>query len=192
MQPVLVTSLVLLTTYQMLRTRCSMCFRGFLGAVLSLKQSLVDERPCEGKSRSRNRSVRHPRLSLHLARHRFNHLHHHTREQCHRTGKFRRRFCIPQRLPALSNRGELQLRLRSHKPRPQDQCQRISTQLFYTANMYHDLLYNLGFNEAAGNFETNNNGVGGKGSDAVVLNAQDASGTNNANFAPPVDGQPGR
>jgi extracellular elastinolytic metalloproteinase len=58
--------------------------------------------------------------------------------------------------------------------------------------MYHDLLYNLGFNEAAGNFETNNNGVGGKGSDAVVLNAQDASGTNNANFAPPVDGQPGR
>ncbi|KFZ04297.1 hypothetical protein V502_10257, partial [Pseudogymnoascus sp. VKM F-4520 (FW-2644)] len=45
------------------------------------------------------------------------------------------------------------------------------TQLFYTANMYHDLLYTLGFNEAAGNFETNNNGAGGKGNDAVILNA---------------------
>lgn len=66
------------------------------------------------------------------------------------------------------------------------------TQLFYTANMYHDLLHTLGFNEAAGNFETNNNGAGGKGNDAVILNAQDGSGTNNANFATPVDGQPGR
>jgi len=31
------------------------------------------------------------------------------------------------------------------------------TQLFYTSNMYHDLLHTLGFNEAAGNFEVNNN-----------------------------------
>lgn len=60
------------------------------------------------------------------------------------------------------------------------------TQLFYTANMYHDLLYVLGFNEAAGNFETNNNGKGGKGADAVILNAQDGAGTNNADFATPV------
>lgn len=60
------------------------------------------------------------------------------------------------------------------------------TQLFYTANMYHDLLYLLGFNEAAGNFETNNNGQGGAGNDEVILNAQDGSGTNNANFATPV------
>lgn len=66
------------------------------------------------------------------------------------------------------------------------------TQLFYTANTYHDLLYELGFNEAAGNFETNNGNLGGKGSDAVILNAQDGGGTNNANFATPVDGQPGR
>lgn len=35
------------------------------------------------------------------------------------------------------------------------------TQLFYTANVYHDLLYELGFTEAAGNFEFNNNGQGG-------------------------------
>ncbi|KAI1262879.1 extracellular elastinolytic metallo proteinase [Xylariaceae sp. FL1019] len=50
----------------------------------------------------------------------------------------------------------------------------------------------LGFTEAAGNFEANNNGQGGKGGDFVILNAQDGSGTNNANFATPVDGQSGR
>ncbi len=66
------------------------------------------------------------------------------------------------------------------------------TQLFFTANMYHDLLYLLGFTERAGNFETNNNGQGGAGSDFVILNAQDGSGTNNAQFSTPPDGQPGR
>jgi extracellular elastinolytic metalloproteinase len=57
--------------------------------------------------------------------------------------------------------------------------------------MYHDLLYLLGFNEAAGNFENENGDLGGIGADAVVLNAQDGSGTNNANFATPPDGEPG-
>lgn len=66
------------------------------------------------------------------------------------------------------------------------------TQLFFTANKYHDLLYTLGFNEAAGNFQTSNNGKGGQGNDFVLLNAQDGSGTNNANFATPPDGTPGR
>lgn len=66
------------------------------------------------------------------------------------------------------------------------------TQLFYTANKYHDLLYTLGFTEKAGNFEINNNGQGGTGNDYVILNAQDGSGTNNANFATPADGSPGR
>ncbi|KAJ4323555.1 hypothetical protein N0V84_004296 [Fusarium piperis] len=65
-------------------------------------------------------------------------------------------------------------------------------QLFYTANKYHDLLHLLGFNEAAGNFEINNNGQGGIGNDFVILNSQDGSGTNNANFATPADGSPGR
>ncbi|PKX91250.1 extracellular metalloproteinase [Aspergillus novofumigatus IBT 16806] len=65
-------------------------------------------------------------------------------------------------------------------------------QLFYTANTYHDLLYTLGFTEKAGNFEYNTNGQGGRGNDYVILNAQDGSGTNNANFATPPDGQPGR
>lgn len=66
------------------------------------------------------------------------------------------------------------------------------TQLFFTGNEYHDLLWTLGFNEAAGNFQINNNGKGGSGSDFTILNAQDGSGTNNANFATPPDGQPGR
>ncbi|KAF1844891.1 extracellular metallo proteinase 1 [Cucurbitaria berberidis CBS 394.84] len=65
-------------------------------------------------------------------------------------------------------------------------------QLFYTANEYHDLVHLLGFNERAGNFEVNNNGQGGVGNDLVILNTQDGSGTNNANFATPPDGQPGR
>lgn len=50
----------------------------------------------------------------------------------------------------------------------------------------------MGFNEAAGNFEINNNGQGGLGGDFVYLNAQDASDVNNANFASPPDGQPAR
>lgn len=66
------------------------------------------------------------------------------------------------------------------------------TQLFYTANKYHDLLYDLGFNEAAGNFEVNNNGKGGRGNDFVILNAQDGAGTNNADFSTPPDGQNAR
>ncbi|KAI0473401.1 Fungalysin metallopeptidase-domain-containing protein [Xylariaceae sp. FL0804] len=66
------------------------------------------------------------------------------------------------------------------------------TQLFYTANTYHDVLHDLGFDEAAGNFETNNDGAGGVGGDYVILNSQDGSGTNNANFATPPDGQSGR
>ncbi|OOF94567.1 hypothetical protein ASPCADRAFT_507516 [Aspergillus carbonarius ITEM 5010] len=65
-------------------------------------------------------------------------------------------------------------------------------QLFYTANTYHDLLYTLGFTETAGNFEYNNDGHGGRGRDYVILNAQDGSGVNNANFATPPDGIPGR
>ncbi len=67
------------------------------------------------------------------------------------------------------------------------------TNLFYLANWYHDKLYALGFNEAAGNFQTNNFGKGGAaGADPVLAEAQDGSGTNNANFATPPDGTSGR
>jgi extracellular elastinolytic metalloproteinase len=62
------------------------------------------------------------------------------------------------------------------------------TNLFYWNNVMHDLLYAYGFDEASGNFQENNYGKGGSGSDSVNADAQDGSGTNNANFATPSDG----
>lgn len=66
------------------------------------------------------------------------------------------------------------------------------TQLFYWSNFMHDRMYELGFTEAAGNFQTDNFGRGGAGNDPVNSEAQDGSGTNNANFSTPVDGGRGR
>ncbi|KAG8692267.1 Fungalysin/Thermolysin Extracellular metalloproteinase 5 [Ceratobasidium sp. 395] len=66
------------------------------------------------------------------------------------------------------------------------------TQLFYLANMYHDLLYLYGFDEASGNFQQFNFGKGGGEGDGVILDAQDSSGFNNANFMTPPDGTNGR
>lgn len=66
------------------------------------------------------------------------------------------------------------------------------TDLFYWANIFHDRLYELGFTETSGNFQTNNFGRGGLGNDAVQADAQDGSGTDNANFSTPPDGSPGR
>ncbi|KAF4510970.1 hypothetical protein G6O67_002813 [Ophiocordyceps sinensis] len=78
------------------------------------------------------------------------------------------------------------------EPRKEEYRNASVTQLFYTANKYHDLLYVLGFNEEAGNFQANNSGNGGRDNDFVILNAQDGGGINNANFATPPDGQSGR
>lgn len=62
------------------------------------------------------------------------------------------------------------------------------TNLFYWNNILHDLFYYYGFDEASGNFQTfNYTGAPGAG-DAVIADAQDGSGTNNANFATPPDG----
>jgi hypothetical protein len=60
---------------------------------------------------------------------------------------------------------------------------------FYLVNQYHDLTYKLGFTESAGNFQTSNFGKGGAQADEVQVDAQDGSGTNNANFGTPPDGQ---
>ena len=62
------------------------------------------------------------------------------------------------------------------------------TNLFYINNINHDIHYQYGFDEASGNFQTNNYGNGGLGNDAVQADAQDGSGTNNANFGTPPDG----
>ncbi len=63
-----------------------------------------------------------------------------------------------------------------------------AVQLFYWCNFMHDKLYELGFTEAAGNFQKDNFGRGGLGNDAVSADAQDGSGSNNANFTPTADG----
>ena len=63
------------------------------------------------------------------------------------------------------------------------------TNLFYTNNMMHDIWYQYGFDEVSGNFQSNSYGNGGISSDEVYAEAQDGGGTNNANFATPVDGQ---
>ena len=62
------------------------------------------------------------------------------------------------------------------------------TNLFYWTNIIHDLLYVYGFDETSGNFQENNYGNGGAGSDSVNSEAQDGSGTCNANFGTPPDG----
>ena len=62
------------------------------------------------------------------------------------------------------------------------------TNLFYMNNMVHDVWYQYGFDEASGNFQENNYGRGGAGSDYVFADGQDGSGMNNANFGTPPDG----
>jgi extracellular elastinolytic metalloproteinase len=60
--------------------------------------------------------------------------------------------------------------------------------LFYWNNIMHDVQHRYGFDEAAGNFQVNNFGNGQLGNDDVRAEAQDGSGTNNANFGTNVDG----
>lgn len=62
------------------------------------------------------------------------------------------------------------------------------TNLFYWNNIIHDLVHVYGFDEEAGNFQENNYGNGGSESDSVNAEAQDGSGTCNANFGTPPDG----
>ncbi len=71
---------------------------------------------------------------------------------------------------------------------PRTQRPASVTNLFYFNNIMHDFVYRLGFTESAGNFQTNNFGRGGTGNDSVRAEAQDGSGTNNANFATPPEG----
>jgi hypothetical protein len=67
-----------------------------------------------------------------------------------------------------------------------------ATHLFYLTNRYHDEMYLLGFTEAAGNFQNENFTGQGRGNDHISAEAQDYSGTNNANFFTPADGTRGR
>jgi extracellular elastinolytic metalloproteinase len=61
-----------------------------------------------------------------------------------------------------------------------------TTNAFYI-NTLHDVTYRYGFTEAAFNFQQDNLGKGGRARDRVQISVQDASGTNNANFATPPE-----
>ena len=63
------------------------------------------------------------------------------------------------------------------------------TNLFYTINYLHDWFYDAGFDEAAGNAQNNNFNRGGIGGDSIFAEAQDYSGSNNANMNTLPDGQ---
>ncbi|KAH6567149.1 hypothetical protein BASA62_006287 [Batrachochytrium salamandrivorans] len=62
---------------------------------------------------------------------------------------------------------------------------------FYAANTFHDVLYQYGFTEPAGNYQKNNFEKGGIGGDPVVISVQNSKMTNNARFFTSPDGQPG-
>ena len=59
--------------------------------------------------------------------------------------------------------------------------------LFHALNFAHDFFYDLGFDEAAGNFQVDNFGRGGLGGDSIKGIAR-AAGRNNATFQPASDG----
>ena len=60
--------------------------------------------------------------------------------------------------------------------------------LFYWNNIMHDISYQYGFDEAAGNFQWDNQGRGGAGGDLVISYAQDGASINNSDFGTPPDG----
>jgi len=69
-----------------------------------------------------------------------------------------------------------------------DAQQHAIVNLFYVNNFLHDWFYDNGFDEVAGNAQTSNFGRGGIEGDALLVEAQDSSGTNNANMSTPSDG----
>ncbi|KAH9275813.1 hypothetical protein BASA83_001616 [Batrachochytrium salamandrivorans] len=62
---------------------------------------------------------------------------------------------------------------------------------FYVVNMFHDIMYQYGFNEQAGNFQYDNFGKGGKDRDDIEVYIHHNGFTNNAECFTPPDGQHG-
>ncbi|KAL2919379.1 decapping endonuclease targeting mRNA [Polyrhizophydium stewartii] len=77
----------------------------------------------------------------------------------------------------------------SQQPFTAANVQAATVHLFYITNTMHDVMYQYGFTEVAGNFQLNNNGRGGLGNDALVASVQDPNDTDNADFSTPADGQ---
>jgi hypothetical protein len=66
----------------------------------------------------------------------------------------------------------------------------LRVNVFFYCNYMHDLLYLLGFQEADGNFQEDNGGRGGLGSDRVDSIVHPAAVTGTANMFTPADGSP--
>lgn len=73
---------------------------------------------------------------------------------------------------------------------PNDYAGLSCTNVFFLTNAFHDIFYQYGFTEIAGNFQDKNFGKGGQEGDSIIAYVQDASGVNNANIATPPDGTP--
>jgi len=67
----------------------------------------------------------------------------------------------------------------------------ISNAFFFT-NVAHDFFHDLGFNEAAGNYQVDNFGLGGTGGDPVFIEVHDPISENNATFMRAPEGLPSR
>ncbi len=72
------------------------------------------------------------------------------------------------------------------------QTSAASTHLFFTVNWLHDWLLAAGFDEAAGNGQTDNLGRGGMGNDALQLSAFSYARPNNASMSTFADGEASR
>ena len=68
------------------------------------------------------------------------------------------------------------------------QSHAASTHAFFVTNWLHDLFYDVGFNEAAGNAQADNKGRGGRASDPLLVEVNDFEGVNDARFASAADG----
>jgi extracellular elastinolytic metalloproteinase len=60
--------------------------------------------------------------------------------------------------------------------------------MFFHVNWLHDRWYAAGFDEASGNAQADNFGLGGLGGDPILAEGTDFDGTDNANMATPADG----
>jgi hypothetical protein len=62
------------------------------------------------------------------------------------------------------------------------------TEAFYATNWLHDWYYDAGFDEAAGNAQSNNYGRGGVAGDPMLVETGNNPATDNANMTTPADG----
>jgi hypothetical protein len=60
---------------------------------------------------------------------------------------------------------------------PFNSAESAEASLFFALNFAHDFFYDLGFDEAAGNFQVDNFGRGGAGGDPIAAVARAAGGT---------------